>query len=215
MTGAFRKILPMSTKPFSAYGFNHPLKTEVENLLSLHADIMRARSALGILISPINDRGIDAGVIGSALYTQALVSYARCFSSGRRKGLQPSIFDPKPELLAIHLDIKAIRDKHVAHPVNELEHCNVLVAAENLEAPAVGLGVRYWFLVGGDQQSLRDFLKITEFAAKHVLKQVHVKGNELAKAVIGPRATWKSAQVAFHKILTDEQVMGPTAPPVV
>jgi hypothetical protein len=203
------------SKRFNAYGFNHPLKTEVEHLLSLHADLMRARSALCILISPSNDQGIDAGIMGGALYTQALVSYARCFSSGKRKGLQQDIFDGKPQLLAAHLDIKTIRDKHVAHPVSEHEHCSVLVAAEHLDAPAVGLGVRYWFLVGGDQKALRTFLKVTEFAAKHVLKQVHVKGNELAKMVMGPRATWKKAQLAFHQRLTDEQVLGPMAPPVV
>jgi hypothetical protein len=199
------------TDKFNAFGFSHPLKTEVEHLLSIAADLNRARSALCFLISPsAGDRAVDAGVIGAALYTQALVSYARCFSSGRRKGIQPEIFTTKPELLAAHMDIKSIRDKHVAHPVSEHEHCSVLVAAENPDAPAVGLGVRYWFYVSGDQKHMRLFLKVTEFAEKYVRKQISAKGNELAKLVMGPQATWKAAQETFHKCVTNEQVFGPT-----
>ncbi len=197
----------MSTK-FSAFGFDHPLKKELEHLLSIEEDLRRTERTLRYLVSP-SPLIHEAGILGTALYTQALVSYARCFSSGRRKGLCQDIFSEKPELLAAHADIKSIRDKHVAHPVSEHEHCNVLVAAENPDAPAVGLGVRYWFLVGGDQKHMRQFLKLTQFASKHVGKEIKMKGNELAKLVMGPRATWKSAQASFHGCLSDEQVYGP------
>lgn len=196
------------TNEFSAFGFNHPLKVELEHLLSIASDLRRTTTALRCLVSP-SPLMREAGIIGMALYTQALVSYARCFSSGRRKGLSQDIFAKKPELVAAHADIKAIRDKHVSHPVSEHEHCNVLVAAENQDAPAVGLGVRYWFLAGGDQKHMKLFLKVTEFASKHVQREITVKGNELAKIVIGPRATWKGAQASFHRCLNDEQVYGP------
>ena len=196
------------TNKFSAYGFNHPLKAELEQLLSIAADLRRTTTALRFVVSP-SPLMREAGILGMALYTQALVSYVRCFSSGRRKGLNQDIFAKKPELLAAHSDIKAIRDKHVAHPVSEHEHCNVLVAAENPDAPAVGLGVRYWFLAGGDEKHMKLFLKVAEFASKHVQREIAVKGNELAKLVIGPRATWKNAQVSFHRCLSDEQVYGP------
>ena len=196
------------TNKFSAFGFDHPLKSELEHLLSIDKDLQRTATALRCLVSPsplIN----ESGILGTALYTQALVSYVRCFSSGRRKGLGQEIFAEKPELLAAHTDIKLIRDKHVAHSVSNHEHCNVLVAAKNPDAPAVGLGIRYWFFVGGDQKHMRLFLKATTFASKHVQREIKVKGNELAKLVIGPRATWRSAQASFHSCISDEQVYGP------
>lgn len=196
------------TNKFSAFGFDHPLKAELEHLLSVAADLRRTATALRFLVSP-SPLMREAGILGMSLYTQALVSYVRCFSSGRRKGLSQDIFSKKPDLLAAHTDIKAIRDKHVAHPVSEHEHCNVLVAAENPDAPAVGLGVRYWFFAGGDQKHMKLFLKVAEFASKHVQREIEVKGNELAKLVIGPRATWKNAQASFHRCLNDEQVYGP------
>jgi hypothetical protein len=196
------------TNKFSAYGFNHPLKAELEHMLSIAADLRRTTTALRFVASP-SPLMREAGILGMALYTQALVSYVRCFSSGRRKGLNQDIFAKKPELLAAHTDIKTIRDKHVAHPVSEHEHCNVLVAAENPDAPAVGLGVRYWFLAGGDEKHIKLFLKVAEFASKHVQREITAKGNELAKLVIGPRATWKNAQASFNRCLSDEQVYGP------
>jgi hypothetical protein len=196
------------TSTYNAYGFDHPLKTEVEHLLSIEADLQRASRALSLLVGPASLMR-EAGIIGAALYTQALVSYVRCFASGRRKGLNQDMFSANPKLLAAHNDIKSIRDKHIAHPVSEHEHCNVLVVAENTTAPAVGLGVRHWFFVGGDEEHMKLFLSLVTFAAKHVKGEITQKGNELAKLVVGPRATWKSAQAAFHKRLTDEQVYGP------
>jgi hypothetical protein len=193
---------------YSAFGFDHPLKAELEHLISIDADLRRTATALRFLVSP-SPLMQEAGIIGMALYTQALVSYVRCFSSGRRKGLSQDIFITKPELLAAHTDIKSVRDKHVAHPVSEHEHCNILVAAETPDASAVGLGVRYWFFAGGDQKHMRLFLKVTEFASKHVQREIKAKGNELAKLVMGPRATWRSAQAAFHSCLDEEQVYGP------
>lgn len=197
------------TNKYSAFGFDHPLKAELEYLLSIEADLRRASTALRCLVSP-SPVMHEGGIFGSALYTQALVSYVRCFSSGRRKGLSQDIFAKSPILLAAHIDIKSIRDKHVAHPVSEHEHCNVLVAAEDPDAPAVGLGVRYWFFVGGDQKHMRQFLKVAEFASKHVRQEIKAKGDKLAKLVVGPRATWKSAQASFHGCLNREQVYGPS-----
>lgn len=196
-------------KKFYAFGFSHPVKTELEHLLSIEADLRRASTALRLLIAP-SPLMREAGIFGAALYTQALVSYARCFSTGRRKGLSQDIFAAKPELLAAHINIKSIRDKHVAHPVSEHEHCNILVAAENADSPAVGLGVRYWFFVGGDNKHMKLFLKVVEFTSKHVSWEIKTKGNELAKKVVGSKATWKNVQASFYKSVTQEQVYGPS-----
>ena len=111
--------------------------------------------------------------------------------------------------MSIFTDVKSVRDKHVAHPVSELEHCNILVAAADAESPAVGLGVRYWFLSGGDDKHMKQFLQLARFTAKQVSAEVRAKGDELSKQVLGPRATWRSAQRAFYRTVSEEAVYGP------
>ena len=197
----------MSTN-LSAFGFNHPIKSELERLLSIQSDLRRTVSALQMLAPP-SPLMRESGSIGMALYTQALVSYFRCFASGRRKGLSQDIFSSKPVFLAIFTDVKSIRDKHVAHPVSEHEHCNILVAASDANSQAVGLGVRYWFFAGGDDKHMKQFLQLAKFTDKHVSSEVRAKGDELSKEILGPRATWRSAQRDFYRAVSEEAVYGP------
>jgi len=152
----------------------------------------------------------EAGTIGMALHTQALVSYVRCFTSGRRKGLAADIYATKPEHLALHNSIKSLRDKHVAHAVGEDEHCNVLVAAKDETSCAEGLGVRYWFFAGGDDKHMKNFLKLAEFASKHVTAEVQRIGDQLSKKLLGSKATWRRAQRDFYQSVPDEEVYGPS-----
>jgi len=196
-------------KQLRVFGFDDPLKTELERLITIHADLRRAISCLQTLVPP-SQLMRDSGIIGMALHTQALVSYVRCFTSGRRKGFGAEVYSVKPEYLAIHNDIKALRDKHVAHSVREDEHCNVLVAAKDETSHAEGLGVRYWFFAGGDGKHMKNFLKIAEFSQKHAAAEIERVGNLLSKKYLGPKATWKQAQRAFHQSVSEEAVYGPT-----
>jgi len=195
-------------KELRAFGFDDPLKTELEQLITIHADLRRAISCLQTLVPP-SQLMRDSGIIGMALHTQALVSYARCFTSGRRKGLGVAVYSAKPEYLAIHNDIKSLRDKHVAHSVGKSEHCNVLVAAKDETSPAEGLGVRYWFLAGGDGKYMKNFLKIAEFSQRHTATEIERVGNLLSKKYLGSKATWKKAQRAFYQSVSEEAVYGP------
>jgi len=195
-----------TVRPFT---FSHPLKEELERFLSLQGDLRRAKNAIQFLIGqpPLFQ---ESGVVASALYTQALVSYVRCFTSGRRKGLTLEIFAGKPELLVKHQDIKGIRDKHVAHPVDNLERWDVLVAARGETGKAVGLGIHSWFFVSAATDELRSFLQLIMFVERWIKSRIQEVGDSLAKVVIGPRATWRSAQRAFRKEFSKEKVNGPT-----
>lgn len=196
-------------KQLRVFGFDHPLKAELERLITIQADLRRVISCLQMLVPPSRLMR-ESGSIGMALHTQALVSYIRCFTSGKRKGLRSDIYQTKPEYLALHTSIKLLRDKHVAHAVGEEEHCSVLVAAKDETSPAAGLGVRYWFFAGGDDKHMKNFLKLAEFAQKFVASELKTKGDELAKKLMGPRASWKKAQQAFYRGVSDEEVYGPT-----
>ena len=54
------------TNKFSAYGFNHPLKAELEHLLFIAADLRRTATALRFLVSP-SPLMREAGILGMAL----------------------------------------------------------------------------------------------------------------------------------------------------
>ncbi|RJX34084.1 MAG: hypothetical protein C4516_00010 [Oxalobacter sp.] len=196
-------------KQLRAFGFNHPLKVELERLITIQADLERTLRCLQMLVPPSRLMR-ESGTIGMALHTQALVSYVRCFTSGRRKGLSTDIFLGKPTYFATHEKIKTIRDKHVAHAVGEEEHCNVLVAAKDETSPAEGLGVRYWFFAGGDDKYMKNFLNLAEFANKYVGAEIQNVGNALAKEIMKPQTTWKRAQNAFYRYVSREEVYGPT-----
>ena len=170
----------IAARPFA---ITNPIKDELEHMLSVLGDLRRAKQVLGFLhTSP----GLfqDSGVIASSLYTQALVSYVRCFASGHRKGLNTSIFDGNPEMAAKHKEIKSIRDRHIAHPVSDLERWDVLVAAEDEYSKVLGLGVHNWFFVGGAPDDIKAFMGLIRFVDRYVSGQVLALGNALAKELM-------------------------------
>lgn len=196
-------------KDYRPFSFEHPLKSELERLLSLENDLRRAQGAIQTLINSTHLLQ-GSGTISTALYTQALVSYIRCFSSGRRKGIERSIFDASPELALVHDKIKQIRDKHVAHQIGKLERWDILVAAKDSTSRAIGLGVHFWSYAYAARADLLKFQKLTKFVTKHVEANIKSLGDSLAKKAIGPRATWRSAQKSFYKNITQEDIYGPT-----
>jgi hypothetical protein len=189
-------------------GFNNKTKTALEAMLSIEADINRAKEALSLVLSQED----LPGVILAALYTQFLVSYVRSFGTGRRKGLSEDVFGGAADLLTIHRDLKAVRDKHVAHPVSDHEHCAVLAAVPDETKPeAVGLGVRYWFFVSDEPSKLREYQKVLDFVREYLSREIERLGTELAVEVLGPGYTWQTAQDSFWQVLGSEEVLGPGA----
>ena len=76
-------------KNLAAFGFADPLKSELEHLLTIQADLRRTVSCLQMLVPPSHLMR-EAGVIGMALHTQALVSYALLYVRPK-EGLNPEI----------------------------------------------------------------------------------------------------------------------------
>ncbi|MGV3681343.1 MAG: hypothetical protein ACO1PM_16705 [Acidovorax sp.] len=194
----------MSSK-LSPYSFDDPLKDELESLITIEGDLQRAIRSLQLLAPPAQLLQ-ESGVIGSALYTQALISYSRCFATGKRSKLNSSIFSGNAHQLALHQEIKDLRDKHAAHSVGPHEHCSIMVAAKDPNSKAEGLGVQYWFFVGGDAAHMKAFLKLAMFAQKHVRAERKRVGDQLAKKYLGPRSTWQKAQEHFYRTVEREDL---------
>jgi hypothetical protein len=93
----------------------------------------------GLLTSDSQDN-----VIIKSLWSAALVSYVRCFTSGKRRTkLDAAIFSDLPgDPLGTHQCYKDTRDKHVAHPVNSFEEIKIGILVDD------GNPDGQWFIAG-------------------------------------------------------------------
>ena len=101
---------------------------EARLLADLAAIVQELGSILKIcsrLKETLHDSKEDSILI-ECLWTTALIKYARCFASGKRFGLDESLFsglagDP----IGVHRNYIAMRNKHIAHSVNLFEQMEV------------------------------------------------------------------------------------------
>jgi len=77
-----------------------------------------------------------------SLWTSALIRYARCFASGKRYGLEESVFNGlRGDPIGTHRIFINIRNKHIAHSVNPLEQTHVGLVLEPPERGKKVIGV--------------------------------------------------------------------------
>lgn len=186
-----------------AFGFSHPDKERLEHFLSLRGDLGRSDEALSSLLDRASLFG-GGGLLAEAIFTVAIISYIRCFASGRRKGLSADIFAAKPRLLNAHEEFKSIRDKHIAHPVGVLENLHVMVAAADPSSPAQGVGSLGVFFSHTRQRSTLLLLRqVVRYSLAYVDRQIEEIGSKLASEILGRPTSWKNAQKAFFAAIGD------------
>lgn len=104
------------------------IKSEMASQLAdyslIENDITDVVSACDRLLIELSNEVIDE-IVCASLWTQALIRYGRCFgSSGFRKSVSVEPF-VKEEFKSIHQYFRDIRDKHIAHSVNNFENAAV------------------------------------------------------------------------------------------
>lgn len=132
---------------YNLYKFEHRHKDRLEDLQMIRSDLARAIECVRILVGP-PPLHKHAPLFAMALQTQALVSYVRCFSTGRRAALNRDVFSKKPLLEKEHDEFKKFRDQHIAHSAGPHEHNELIVAAKSAESAAHGIGSYNFFLLG-------------------------------------------------------------------
>lgn len=190
---------------YSLFTFEHRHKARLEDLQMIRGDLKHAIEFTQILLGP-PPLHKHAPLFATALQFQALVSYVRCFSTGRRSALSKAIFANDPQLESAHEEFKKIRDQHVAHPAGKHEHNELLIAAKSQDSVARGIGSYNFFFAGFAEKDLRRFLRLLRFVAKKVEVEEKQLGNEMARDIIGPKATFAKAQRAFASVIHDEQM---------
>ena len=190
---------------YNLYKFEHRHKDRLEDLQMIRSDLARAIECVRILVGP-PPLHKHAPVFAMALQTQALVSYVRCFSTGRRAALNRDVFSKKPLLEKEHDEFKKFRDQHIAHSAGPHEHNEQLVAAKSAESAAHGIGSYNFFFAGFAPKDLRRFLLLLLFVDKHAKDEETRLGNEMAREIIGPKSTYSKARRSFLSVVNHEQI---------
>jgi hypothetical protein len=192
-------------KTYNLYKFEHRNKDRLEDLQMIQSDLGRAIECVQILLGP-PPLHKHAPVFATALQTQALVSYIRCFSTGRRTSLNREVFLAKPELEKDHDEFKKLRDQHVAHPAGSHEHNELIVAADSQDSAAYGIGSYNFFFAGSVPKDLKRFLSLLLYVMKQAKEEETRLGNEMAREMISSKSSWTKAKLAFYKVIHHEQL---------
>ncbi len=137
--------------------------------------ICATKSLVTLLQQPEPDK-----TLVRSLWASALVSYVRCFGSGRRTRLETSIYihllgDP----IGTHQYYKDTRDKHIAHPVNAFEDVRVGIAIGE-SGEDIGVGYLVSFRICDSAEGVSQLGTLSSVAMQHVLSII----KPLEKAIL-------------------------------
>lgn len=116
-------------------------------------------------------------ILTESLWTTALISYVRCFSSGKRFGLSEKIFKNKKlkgDPVRCHRYYKNLRDKHIAHSVSPFEQIVVdlqLSSPDSAQREVLGVGVLSQKLICTSIEGVETLLGLALIARKEVFNQ--------------------------------------------
>lgn len=121
--------------PQTVYEMRTPAAREVADLLAMQLDLTFVCEACDLLLNlPTNDPGLEP-LLTRALWSSALIAYARCFATGKRLGLDENDVRRVPrgdEAVEFHRKMLNLRNKHIAHSVNPLEFIKIGVMVGTL-----------------------------------------------------------------------------------
>ncbi len=160
------------------------------DLTSIFQDLKFTIETLKRLIKLLKDKSEDR-ILVESLWTTALISYARCFSTGKRFGLKEDIFknkDLKGDPIGCHNYYINLRNKHVAHSVNPFEQIAVdlqLSNPDDKERKVLGVSVLSQKLICSTLEGVEDLIRLAIIAFKDVGEQC--KGYEKKVLEIGKK----------------------------
>jgi hypothetical protein len=112
------------------------------DLTSMHRDTAEAASLFKIMAAELED--LDP-LIARCMYCTAVISYRRCFTTGRRERIPRGAVEEmlSERELAVHREILSSADQHVAHRVNAEQQSAAVVWLRDpaVAREVVGAGV--------------------------------------------------------------------------
>ena len=121
-----------------------PAARRYADLVSISRDLSFVVACCEQLLALMEDeeaaRSPSQAVFAQALWTAGLVAYCRCVATGKREGLDETIFDELPgEPRRVHTWMQQMRDKHVAHSVSPFEQYGVVAMVDREATDASGI----------------------------------------------------------------------------
>jgi len=116
-------------------------------------------------------------ILVESFWTAALISYIRCFSTGKRFGLSENIFKNKKlkgDPVGCHRYYKNLRDKHIAHSVNPFEQVAVdieLSSPNNPKKEVLGVAVLSQTLICSDINGVETLLRLALIVKEEIRKR--------------------------------------------
>jgi len=124
-------------EPQRVYEMQTPEAQEAADLLAIQRDLTFVWEALDLIQDLPSDNREFTDLVTRALWTSALVAYARCFGTGKRAKLTEDdvLRTPQGELMVrFHRDMVSMRNKHIAHSVNAMEVIKIGAMVGRLKA---------------------------------------------------------------------------------
>ena len=126
--------------PIAKIDFDEAMK--LSDLRSILQDLDSVMQICSRLKKLLQENSQD-NLLVESFWATALIKYARCFKSGKRVGLDESIFNElNGDAHEVHEFYLDMRNKHIAHSVNPFEQMQVGVALspqESCEKKVVGI----------------------------------------------------------------------------
>lgn len=148
----------------------------------LEADLVFGKQAIERLLTLRSGDEADSLTVRS-LYYSTLVAYARCFRSGVRTRLDPSIYSELPgDPLGFHEFLINTRNKLIAHSVNSYEECAIgvfLNPIERNDPKIVGVAQLMKVFISHEEEGLKMTLALIQVALAHVAQQGRHWNDEL------------------------------------
>ncbi len=173
------------------------------------ADLAAINSDLGfakVCFSKALEAGPEKQGSYRAFVNAGLMSYARAFDKGRRSTkLHPEQFPHWPESARkLHDHLFALRQKHVAHSVNEYEYCDpigVIVLDKNRQRKMglIGFGVISLMAVGMSDAMLKGAIELVDDISGRVNGRADTLGRRVYAALkehLDGGGAWEISPVA-------------------
>ncbi len=142
--------------------------------------VTATKSLVNLLAQPKHD-----STLVRSLWTSALISYARCFGSGRRARLEPYIFaNLQGDPLDTHQYYIDTRNKHIAHPVNAFEEVRVGLVLDKA-GTSLCIGHLAPFRICDDTEGIEQLGILASIAHQYVIRIVQPLENLTLDSVKG------------------------------
>jgi hypothetical protein len=167
---------PMDKLPTLRFESNEAGK--LADLVGIAQDLAFVEEATKRLSKLMRENSEDSVLIRS-LWSSALVAYIRCFTSGKRFGLNNDIFSTIDGGEATHQYFKDVRDKHIAHSINPFEEVQIGLVL-SLDGCISGVAMLSAFRLIDDMHNVEQLGRLAKYACQIIERQ----GKELEAEVL-------------------------------